>query len=176
MQMHSRSFIMPRIGVLGDIDLPRCARKQADGCFRRMYRTPTSSSANAKKSQRLGTDGDSPQRAPPPITHRTCREMQPLHLDDDARASSLLRRVTGDLYIGESSIGPAPVSRPTLWSRDVMRRNATRRDPTRLLRRCATLDDPTTACDIRALGATRAPHHGVVAPHLRSRATPEEGN
>jgi len=54
--------------------------------------------------------------------------MQPLHLADDARASSLLRRVTGDLYIDGSSTGPAPVSRPTLWYRDA----------TRLLRWCAT--------------------------------------
>lgn len=35
MQMHSRSFIMPYIGVLGDIVLPRCPPKQIDSCFRR---------------------------------------------------------------------------------------------------------------------------------------------
>lgn len=92
---------------------------------------------------------------------RTCREMQPLHLADDARASSLLRRVTGDLYIDGSSTGPAPVSRPTLWYRDAMWRDAT----------FATVHDSTpryTACDIRA---PRVPHHGVTTT-LRPRATP----
>lgn len=110
---------MPYIGVLGDIDLPS---KQVDSCF--MYRTLTSSSAKRTKEISI-MNGDSPQHAPLLITHR--REMQPLHLDDDARASSL-RRVTGDLYIGGSSTGPAPVSRPTLYP-------TMRRDATRLLRR-----------------------------------------
>lgn len=55
---------------------------------------------------------------PRQTVRRMCREMQPLHLDDDARASSLLRRVTGDLYIGGSSTGPAPASHSVVPRRD----------------------------------------------------------
>jgi len=84
-----------------------------------MYRTLTSSSAKRTKETSI-MNGDPLQHAPLLITHR--REMQPLHLDDDARASSLLC-VTGDLYIGGSSTGPAPVSHPTLCP--TMRRDAT---------------------------------------------------
>lgn len=74
--------------------------------------------------------------------------MQPLHLDDDARASSLLRRVTGDLYIGGSSTGPAPVS-PSHSVGPAMRRGVTR-----LLRRCATRRPDLTARDTRIRGTS----------------------
>lgn len=56
--------------------------------------------------------------------------MHPLHSVDDARASSLPRRAIGDLYIGGSYTGPAPVSSHSLRSRDATRdgRDATRLD------------------------------------------------
>jgi len=163
--MHSRSFIMPCIGVLGDIDFPRCAPKQADGCFRRMYRTPTSSSANARKKfqRRTGTHFSV---APTLITHRTsrtCREMQPLHLDDDARASSLLRRVTGDLYIGGSSTGPAPVSHSVIPRRDAT--FATMRDSTPRHRMRYSRIRGTSCTSSRCFTTTLRPH-----------AMSEEGN
>lgn len=71
-------------------------------------------------------------RIPTLITHCCepvrCRRMHPLHLDDDARASSGLRRVTGDLYIGWILLALRQCH-PTLQSprRDPTRCDATRR-------------------------------------------------
>lgn len=161
--MHSRSFIMPYIGLLGDIDLPRCAPK-------RLLQAHVSHSdvficERARKKSQRGVASACPTSHNAPYV-AGCNHCT---WTDDARASSLLRRVTGDLYIGGSSTGPAPVS-PSHSVGPAMRRGATR-----LLRRCATRRPDLTACDIRAFGAPRAPRHGDYH-HVAPRATPEEGN
>lgn len=69
------------------------------------------------------------------------REVHPLHLYDDARASSLLRRVTADLYIAGGSYWPcaSDASHSVVpRRRAMMLRDATRRG-------CCD-DDASTAC------------------------------